>query len=127
MGTNRNHSSQVMGFYCHLLLLSLVSYSSQETCYSINGNKCRFPFRYQGKSYSTCTFVQSPNGQPWCYTEQGKREYCQYTCHSEASSRYNRKSNKRNCSHFNCSCNHSKPCDPFLFCVTSGYLHPCPP
>ena len=30
---------------------------------------CVFPFRYSGKVYNKCTYVDSGNGDPWCSTK----------------------------------------------------------
>merc|ERR1712241_757194 len=30
------------------------------------GQKCTFPFKYEGKSYNSCTEVGSENGKAWC-------------------------------------------------------------
>ena len=38
-------------------------------CKTVKGNNCIFPFKYKGKSYSSCTKVESANGAGWCATE----------------------------------------------------------
>merc|ERR1711892_158550 len=93
----------------------------------------RYPY-YGGKIYSTCTFVDSPNGQAWCRTAERKREYCQYTCQSEASSPYNRKSYRHNCSYTNKCKKGEGPCKDLSECdgncrapsVIPGFFT-CPP
>jgi hypothetical protein len=38
---------------------------------------CQFPFSYQGKTYTSCSFENNSllnnNGAPWCATEVGQR------------------------------------------------------
>jgi len=38
-------------------------------CKTVKGNNCIFPFKYKGKSYSSCTKVDSANGAGWCATQ----------------------------------------------------------
>ncbi|XP_053359772.1 matrix metalloproteinase-9-like [Clarias gariepinus] len=45
------------------------------------GAMCKFPFRFEGKSYSTCTTEGREDGLPWCATtadfdEDGKYGFC---------------------------------------------------
>ncbi len=42
--------------------------SSQEVCTISNGDPCKFPFTFEGKTYSACTTVK--NTVPWCQTKK---------------------------------------------------------
>ena len=42
---------------------------------SSNGKPCIFPFKYDGKSYSACTLVDSDTGIPWCATGKDQDEF----------------------------------------------------
>ena len=37
-------------------------------CQTVNGNICKFPFGYEGKTYSKCTKDYSENDKHWCAT-----------------------------------------------------------
>ena len=40
-----------------------------DDCRTENGQKCIFPFDYQGKTYHKCTSNDYDNDQPWCAYE----------------------------------------------------------
>ena len=42
---------------------------------SSNGKQCVIPFRYDGKTYSACTLVDSDTGIPWCATGKDQDEF----------------------------------------------------
>ena len=58
-----------------------------DVCRTENGQKCIFPFNYEGTTYNTCTSVD--NDQPWCAYEvdsdatlvEGEWENCDNTCY----------------------------------------------
>jgi len=59
-------------------------------CETIGGDKCVFPFTYQGRMYFSCTGDDSDNGAPWCAVQvradasrtvlRGKWEDCSPEC-----------------------------------------------
>ena len=58
-------------FSLNLLLPSLILSEEIEvriprTCKTTSGDACRFPFKFQGKTYYKCTYASSPT--PWCAT-----------------------------------------------------------
>jgi len=44
------------------------------TCQTTKGQKCVFPFKYKGKTYSTCTSA-GYYGRPWCSVENKENGY----------------------------------------------------
>merc|ERR1712083_1161937 len=62
--------------------------SRSPTVCTAGGQRCIFPFNYEGQSYSSCTDKGSENGKPWCALEvdsndnvvSGKWEDCDSTC-----------------------------------------------
>ncbi|XP_006002447.1 matrix metalloproteinase-9 [Latimeria chalumnae] len=63
-----------------------------------NGERCRFPFRFEGESYSTCTTDGRSDGLPWCattsnYDRDGKYGFCP----SELLYTYSGNSNGKKC------------------------------
>ena len=62
----------------------------ESECETIGGDKCVFPFSYQGRTYFACTADDSDNGAPWCAVQvqadsrrtvlRGKWEDCSPEC-----------------------------------------------
>ena len=71
-------------------MTSYIPYFSDTECFTRSGpetgEKCAFPFTYQGETYETCTEVD--DDQLWCSTEvdhngvhvRGKWGYCDNEC-----------------------------------------------
>ena len=38
-------------------------------CKSVGGEDCIFPFKFKGKTYTSCTTTESVNGAAWCATK----------------------------------------------------------
>ena len=55
-------------FFHQLKSQMIIRYFFTE-CKTVKGNNCIFPFKYKGKSYSSCTKVESANGAGWCATQ----------------------------------------------------------
>jgi len=72
MGDSTTSYSVMMKlFSLNLLLPSLILSEEIEvriprTCKTTSGDACRFPFKFQGKTYYKCTYASSPT--PWCAT-----------------------------------------------------------
>jgi hypothetical protein len=49
-------------------------------CHSLSGEKCVFPFRWDGKTFNKCTTYKSENGAAWCKTVRGRLEDCSVPC-----------------------------------------------
>jgi len=47
------------------LILILIVMTGGPSCYTVNQDKCGFPFRYKGQKFTQCTTVDN-NGKPWC-------------------------------------------------------------
>ena len=50
------------------LILACLDYCKSENCKTTEGLQCQFPFRYNFKTYSSCTSVEN-NGIDWCPTD----------------------------------------------------------
>ena len=37
-------------------------------CYSLKGERCQFPFKWDGRTFNNCTTYKSVNGAAWCAT-----------------------------------------------------------
>ena len=62
----------------HLMMMLLFS-----VCMTTKSKECKFPFKYKGKTYSSCTTKGSKLGKAWCSTStnddgtyNGKWGYC---------------------------------------------------
>ena len=40
-------------------------------CVASNGKPCRFPFRFRGKVFASCTTDFDPENRAWCSTKGG--------------------------------------------------------
>ena len=78
-------------FYLNTASDKVKSIIGDETeCETIGGDKCVFPFTYQGRTYFACTADDSDNGAPWCAVQvqadsrrtvlRGKWEDCSPDC-----------------------------------------------
>ena len=78
-------------FYLNTASDKVKSILGDETeCETIGGDKCVFPFTYQGRTYFACTADDSDNGAPWCAVQvqadsrrtvlRGKWEDCSPDC-----------------------------------------------
>ena len=38
-------------------------------CKAVGGEDCIFPFKFKGKTYTSCTTAESVNGAAWCATK----------------------------------------------------------
>ena len=38
------------------------------SCFSVRGDRCQFPFTWDGKTFDRCTTYKSENGAAWCAT-----------------------------------------------------------
>ena len=63
-------------------------------CYGLKGDKCQFPFKWDGRTFSNCTTYKSENGAAWCATRvrgkdrkavRGSLEDCSAPCDHGAS------------------------------------------
>ena len=43
-------------------------------CFGLNGDRCTFPFTWDGRTFNNCTTYKSENGAAWCATRVGKRD-----------------------------------------------------
>jgi len=60
------------------------------TCTTVKGRKCKFPFKFQGKTFASCTREFDPDSKPWCSTKtdlqgnhvvnEGEWGYCPSDC-----------------------------------------------
>ena len=51
---------------CEVTLVQDVKQTAGPECETVAGDKCVFPFTFQGRTYYACTTHSSDNGSPWC-------------------------------------------------------------
>ena len=63
-------------------------------CYGLKGDRCQFPFKWDGRTFNNCTTYKSANGAAWCATRvrgkdreavRGSLEDCSAPCDHGAS------------------------------------------
>ena len=63
-------------------------------CYGLKGDRCQFPFKWDGRTFNNCTTYKSENGAAWCATRvrgrdreavRGSLEDCSAPCDHGAS------------------------------------------
>ena len=63
-------------------------------CYGLKGDRCQFPFKWDGRTFNNCTTYKSENGAAWCATRvrgkdreavRGSLEDCSVPCDHGAS------------------------------------------